>query len=66
MKNTRIEWSKIPYIPYDVKNDACLSEDEKAEIFKAFDQLVNERPGTERYKYLSKRIDDLKNYVYQE
>ena len=59
----RINWSKIPYISYDWKNDSVLEDCEKQEIEKAYNAIRTCDPESNRYKYLYRKIYDKLDYV---
>lgn len=59
----RINWSKIPYISYDWRNDGTLDDYEKQEIEKAYNAIRSCEPESNRYKYLCRKIYDKLDYV---
>lgn len=59
----RINWSQIPYISYDWRRDDILDDCEKQEIEKAYNAIRTCEPGSNRYRYLYRKIYDKLDYV---
>ena len=59
----RINWSQIPYISYDWRRDDILDDCEKQEIEKAYSAIRACEPGSNRYKYIYRKIYDKLDYV---